>query len=130
MRELVKKHEFEVPQSLVQSQFEFLQRQYEQDSRGVPPSEEQKKQMQTLSVDQVRASLILQKIAQAQSIHVVPTDLEHEYAMVAQRINMPIEEVQKMYQGNEQALRNLKHRIKEERTVDYLLGQIQVSESK
>ena len=43
---------------------------------------------------------------------------------------MPIDQVHKLYENDDNAVRQLRYRIKEDRAVDYVLGQVKITDSK
>lgn len=138
LRELCDLHKFEVPAGLVRSQVEYLMRENMEylKRQGFTEKmirdylEKNQGQLQGRAEEQVRTSLILDKIAQDQNIKVEDKDLDHEYAQMAARLNLPPEQVRQIYGSDENALRQLRYRIKEERTIEYVLGQVKVTDAK
>lgn len=131
-------HNFEVPGSLVQSQVEYLVRENTEYLKRQGFTEkmvrdylgQNKDQLVKRAEEQVRVSLILDKVAQDQNIQVETKDLEHEYAKVAERINMPAAQVAQLYSNDDNALRQLRYRLKEDRAIDFVLSQVKITEAK
>ena len=46
---------------------------------------------------------------------------------LSERLNLPAEQVRQLYEKDENALRQLRYRMKEDRTIEYVLGQVKVS---
>jgi len=135
---LVRSHEFEVPASLIRSQLEYLvkenieylRRQGFTEKMTREYLDKNRDELSKRAEDQVRASLILDRVAQDQNIRVESADLDHEYTKTAERLNMTLDQVRGLYQNDENALRQLRFRLKEERTVDYVLGQVKITDAK
>ncbi|MGE4233858.1 MAG: trigger factor [Bacteriovoracia bacterium] len=131
LKELIAKNPFEVPNALIDSQYEYLVKEnsYMLQREGVDlnnlPKELQER-FKSLAEDQVRASLILNQIGSEQEIKVEPADFEFEYKKMAEKMNLPIEQVQSFYDGDEEGKKQLRHRIKETRTIDWLLSKVKV----
>lgn len=138
LSELVKTHKFEVPAGLVRSQVEYLMRENTEylkrqgftDKMVRDYLEQNKGQLETRAEEQVRTSLILDKIASDQKIAVESKDLDHEFSKMSERLNLPSEQVRGLYEKDENALRQLRYRIKEDRTIEYVLAQVKVTAAK
>lgn len=131
-------HKFEIPVGLIRSQSEYLMRENGEYLKRQGFTEKMIREYFEKNVgelnkraeEQVRTSLILDKVAQDQSIKVEDKDLELEYSKVAQRVGMPVDQVHKIYENDDNALRQLRYRIKEERAIEYVLGQVKITEGK
>lgn len=138
MKALVEAHEFEVPKSLVTSQLEYLvkenvtylKRQGFTDKMSKDYLDSNREGLTKRAEEQVRASLILDKIATDQAVKVEQADLDHEYSKMSERLKIPAEQVRGLYENDENARRQLRYRIKEERAVEYCLGQVKVADAK
>ena len=138
MKALVEAHEFEVPKSLVTSQLEYLvkenvtylKRQGFTDKMSKDYLDSNREGLTKRAEEQVRASLILDKIAQDQDVKVEQADLDLEYSKMADRLKIPVEQVRGLYENDENARRQLRYRIKEERAVEYCLSQVKVADAK
>lgn len=136
LRSLCEKHKFEVPAGLTSSQLEYLMKENAEylKRQGFTEKmireyfEKNLAEMQKRAEDQVRASLVLDKIAEQQQIKVNKEDLDHEYSKISSRINLKPEQVKQMYSQDENAVRQLRFRIKEERTIEYVLGQVKIAD--
>lgn len=138
LRVLVEHHEFEVPKALVRQQIEYLVKENADYlmKNGFTEKmvrdylEKNRQQLEKRAEEQVRASLLLDRIAEDQSIKVEGADLEHEFTKVSQRVNIPTEQVKQLYEKDQSALRQLRFKIKEERTIEYILGQVKTVDEK
>jgi trigger factor len=135
MKELIGLHKFEVPSGMVASQLEYLMRDNAQflKSRGFTEKmtrdyfEKNKDALAKRAEEQVRLALILDRISETQGIKVERADLDHEYTKVSGRLNLPLDQVKALYERDESALRQLRHRLKEDKAIDYVLGQVKIS---
>lgn len=135
---LLKAHDFEVPSGLVASQLEYLVRENTDylKRQGFTEKmirdylEKNQEQLSGRAGEQVKASLILDKIAEEQKIRADEKDLDLEYTKIAGRINLQLDQVRGLYEKDENAIRQLRFRIKEEKVMDYILGQVKVTEEK
>lgn len=134
VQELIKANPFEVPSHFISTQLEFLIKENMEflKQRGFTQKmieEYVRKNIDSLKLkaeDQVRVSLIFDRIAQDNSIKVDADDLEREYAKISEREQLPVEKV-KEYLNNEDSMRQLRFRIKEDRTVEYILSQVKMT---
>jgi trigger factor len=131
--ELVKANPFEVPKHFVHTQLDFLVRENQQflKERGFTPKmieeylSKSATSLEAKAEDQVRVSLIFDRIAQDADIKVEAADLDREFARISEKEGVPVDKV-KEYLSNEDSLRQLRFKIKEERTVDYILSQVKI----
>lgn len=133
VQELIKANPFAVPSHFVTTQLEFLVKENMEflKQRGFTQKMIEEyvtknvESLKTKAEEQVRVSLIFDRIAQDNEIKVEAADLDREYAKISEREQLPVEKV-KEYLNNEDSLRQLRFRIKEDRTVDYILSQVKM----
>lgn len=138
LSELCNLHKFDVPSGLVRSQVEYLMRENAEylKRQGFTEKmvreyfEKNMEQLNKRAEEQVRTSLILDKIATDQNIKVEGKDLDVEYAKVAERVNMPVDQVRGLYEKDENALRQLRYRMKEDRTIEHVLSHVKITNAK
>lgn len=134
LKEVASLHPFEVPQAMTDSQLEyllrenamFLKRQGFTEKMIRDYIEKNQESLRAKAQEQVRVSLILDRISEEQGIRVEPADLDYEFDQMATRVNAPVEEVRKIYESDPQALRQLKFRLKETRAIEHILGQVKI----
>ncbi|MEW6057151.1 MAG: trigger factor [Bdellovibrionota bacterium] len=135
---LIKQNAFEVPQGVVQSQIEYLMRENASylKQNGFTEKmirdyfEKNLESLRSRAEDQVRASLVLDRIADEQDLKPEEKDLELEYQKMAERVNLKPEQVKELYERDENAMRQLRFRIKEDRAIEYLLSQVKIRDAK
>jgi trigger factor len=132
--QLIEKNPFDVPATLIEGQTRALAQEWGQELKrqGLPDEaiqqaimgeiENLKKRAET----QVRASLILEAIAKKETIEVRPEDLEDEYKTMAASMKVEEGKVREFYQKNQGRRDDLEFRMRQERTVKFLLDKAKI----
>lgn len=132
---LREKHSFSIPQSLIDRQVENLMARAElrlarQGMKLDSDSAETQKLRESLrpsAEKEVRGSLILEKVAEAEKIAVSDGELEQKLEQLAAQMNQRVEAVKSFYQKKDR-LGDLRAMMLEEKTLDFLLSQANVKE--
>ena len=126
--ELVKRTEFSVPESLVEHQIDVrLERGLRAlAAQGMRTEDMRKMDFPRLRAGQrdaalreVKTSLMLERIADAEKIEVTEDELNHEIEAVALQARQPVEAVRARLTG-EGALDRIRTRLRNEKTLDFL----------
>ena len=126
--ELVKQHEFEVPESLVEHQIDLrLERGLRAlAAQGMRPEDMKRMDFARLragqreaAVQEVKASLLLDRIAQAENIEVSDQEIEQEIAALAEQTKQPAEAVRARL-TREGALDRIRNRLRHDKALDFL----------
>jgi trigger factor len=129
--ELVKRNEFEVPEALVERQIDL---QLERGLRalaaqGMKAEDLKKMDMQRLragqrerALDEVKASLLLEKVAEEEKIEVSDKEIDHEVETLAKQSNQSEAEIRSRL-TRDGALDRIRARIRAEKTLDFLYQQ-------
>jgi trigger factor len=129
--ELVKRNEFEIPESLVEYQIDLrLDRGLRAlAAQGLKPEDMKKMDMNRLragqrdqAVQEVRASLLLEKIAEEEKIEVSDAEIDREVEALAQQSKQTPEAIRTRL-TRDGALDRIRHRIRNEKTLDFLYHQ-------
>jgi trigger factor len=129
--ELVQRNEFELPDSLVEYQIDLrLERGLRAlAAQGLKPEDMKKMDMNRLragqreqAVQEVRASLLLEKIAEEEKIEVSDAEIEREIEALAQQSKQTPEAIRTRL-TRDGALDRIRHRIRNEKTLDFLYHQ-------
>ena len=129
--ELVAKNPIEVPQTLVEKQIDIrLERGFRAlAAQGM--SMEQLKQFnmsqlriaqQNAALREVKASVLLDKLADQEKIEISEADLQKEFEIAAAQMQIPIEEVRRRLTEN-QGIERMKDRLRNEKALDLLYQQ-------
>jgi trigger factor len=131
---LLEAHEFEVPQSLVDEQTNFrlegVARQMM--GRGIDPRrpelnwEAAREEMKVQAERDVRASMLLEKIAEAENITVSDEEVEAEIQSIATASQQPIEQVRAALTKNG-GERSIAHRLRNRKALDLLIENAHVT---
>ena len=130
--ELANKHSFEVPQGMVDFEFESIWQQREQ--QGPDPEEkgttedEIKKEYRDIAERRVRLGLLLAEIGRKQEIDVTQDELRGAVIQRAREFPGQEREVFEFYMKNNDALNSLRAPLFEDKVVDYVFELINVTE--
>ncbi|MBT4489578.1 MAG: trigger factor [Rhodospirillaceae bacterium] len=135
---LAEGHDFEVPPSLVDGEFEQIWTQVEQDLQRQEKTiadldkseDEAKAEYRDIAVRRVRLGLLLSKVGQDNNLTVNQDEVNR--AMAEQAQNFPGQEQQifEFYQSNPEMRAQLEAPIMEDKVVDFIIEMAQVSDSK
>ena len=132
---LREKHPFAIPQSMIERQVEnimartelqFARQGIKLDSANVD-SQKLRESVRPSAEKEVRGSLILEKVAEAEKIAVSDAELEQKLEQLAAQMNQRVEAVKSFYQKKDR-LGDLRAMMLEEKTLDFLLSQANVKE--
>ncbi len=131
VEELIARHEFPIPEALVEHQIDIR---LDRGLRALAAQGMSTEQMRNMDFDRlraaqreqaakdVRASLIIEKIADAEKIDGTEEEVEHEVENLAQQSKQTVEAVRKRL-TDDGALDRIRDRIRSEKTVDFLYEQ-------
>ncbi|RQW83873.1 MAG: trigger factor [Geobacter sp.] len=136
VKALIEKHEFEVPEAMVEKQLNVLIENMKSNLAGQNMSFEQlgtseekiREQSRSVAVNQVKGSLLLAAIAEKEEIAVEDAEIEEKIRDIAARANKDFEIVFGIYQSNPYAKDTLIMQMREDKVIDFLLSQATVSE--
>jgi trigger factor len=136
MRKLIDAHKFEVPESLVEQQtlhrLETVARQMA--SRGIDPRSQEldweraREELRGQSEDDVRATMLLEKIADDESIAVSDEEIEAEIEAFATASRQPKEQVRAALtkDGGE---RSIAHRLRNRKALELLIENARITDT-
>jgi trigger factor len=135
MRKLIDAHQFEVPQSLIAQQtkhrLEGVARQMM--SRGIDPRSEElnwegaREELTVQAEDDVRATMLLEKVAEAENITVSDDEVETEIHSIAIASQQPLEKVRAALtkDGGE---RSIAHRLRNRKALELLIENASITD--
>ncbi|MCZ4281993.1 trigger factor [Kiloniella laminariae] len=133
---LAESHDFGVPESMVESEFEGIWRQIESDKDqgkldeedAAKSDDELKAEYQAIAVRRVRLGLLLSEVGTKNQIEVTQDELNS--ALLQEARNYPGQEqaVFEFYQKNPQAIANLRAPVFEDKVVNYIVDLAKVTE--
>lgn len=135
MRQLLAGHEFEVPKSFVDQQTNFRMESVvrEMIGRGIDPRSQElnwesaRDELKEQAVADVRGSMLLERIAEAEQIEVTDEEITAEIEALAQASRQPVEQVRATLtkEGGE---RSIAHRLRNRKALDLLIQNAKVTD--
>ncbi len=142
---LYEAHEFEVPSSLVENEFEAIWRQFEEHRKNAAAGEgkdaealnekeekktdeEHKAEFQEIAERRVRLGLLLAEVGRLNNIQVSQEDINRAVSAEARRYPGQEKAVMDYYKNSPEAMQALTGPIYEEKVVDFMIELAKVSE--
>ncbi|PIR17705.1 MAG: trigger factor [Deltaproteobacteria bacterium CG11_big_fil_rev_8_21_14_0_20_49_13] len=137
MEELVKKHKFEVPESVavqeLKDMFDGFVRQLQAQGKKFEETgmkvEQFVEQYKPVAEGRVKGYYILDAIAKAEKIEVLESDIEERLKTTATNVNQPLEKVKEYYETNN-LLGGLKFQILNDKTLDFVITKAKIETKK
>ena len=135
---LAKNHDFDLPPTLVESEFEQIWNQVEEDLKRQDKTiedldkqeDEAKAEYRDIAVRRVRLGLLLSKVGQENNLTVTQDEVNRAMAEHAQNFPGQEQKLFELYQSNPEMRSQLEAPIMEDKVVDFILEMAQVNESK
>src|SRR6266542_4748284 len=135
MGKLLETHQFEVPESLVENQVNYLLESVMRDmiGKGIDPRSQElnweraRDELKVQAEKDVRGSILLERIAEEEQISISDEEVESEIEAIAQASRQPKEQVRGVLtkQGGERSIAN---RLRNRKALDLLLENARVTE--
>ncbi len=120
-------HDFEVPPSMVEAEFDAIWRQVEAEEEA--PSDEDRAEYRRIAERRVRLGLLLSEIGQANGVQISQAEMNRLIGQEAAKYDRKEQpQVVKYFQENAMAAAQLRAPLYEDKVVDFLLGQAEVTE--
>ena len=135
---LAKNHDFDLPPTLVESEFEQIWNQVEEDLKRQDKTiedldkqeDEAKAEYRDIAARRVRLGLLLSKVGQENNLTVTQDEVNRAMAEHAQNFPGQEQKIFELYQSNPEMRAQLEAPIMEDKVVDFILEMAQVNESK
>ena len=136
MKQLLNAHKFELPESLVnqQTQHRYRQLAHQMSQQGIDPNhpeinwESAREELQTQAEADLRATMLLEKIAEAENITVSDEEVEAEIEAIATASRQPVEQVRAALTKNG-GERSIAHRLRTRKALDLLVENARVTDA-
>jgi len=141
---LAERHEFAVPQGMVEIEFAAIWRQYEQErdrqksaqpAEPTPAADEEPVDEEALKVEyrgiaerRVRLGLLLAEVGRAHNITVTPEEINRAMSEQARRFPGQERRVLEYYRNNPEAIDQIRAPMFEDKVIDFILERAQVNE--
>lgn len=128
------KHQFEIPPAMLDAEYDLILRQIEQERQMNPKyeekgvSDEEKEELRMIAERRVRLGLVLSEFGSANKVTI--TDQELQRAVIAEAQKFPGQEkmVFEFYKKNPQAIESLRAPIYEDKVVEMIFAQADITE--
>ena len=134
LEKLIESNEFDAPKGLVDQQLKALLQELSfqammrgEDPRQISYTESQMTDLRTRATFAAKSSLIIDSIATAENVEVNEADIEAKYSELAEMRNEPVEAIRGHFQKDD-ALADLKARLKEEKTLGIIMEAANLTE--
>jgi trigger factor len=135
MKKLLEAHQFEVPESLVEQQTSHRMETVVRDMirRGIDPRAQQldwqgaREELKVQAVDDVRATMLLDQIVEAEKIDVTDEEIDAEMEAISTASRQPIEQVRAVL-TKDGGDRSIAHRLRNRKALDLLIENAQVTD--
>jgi trigger factor len=134
---LREKHPFAIPKSLIERQVQHIMTRTELqmarqglklDSAGID-TQKIRESLTPTAENEVRGSLILEKVAEAEKLSVSEDEVEQRLQRLATQLNQRVEAVKNYYEKKDR-LEDLRALMLEEKTLDFLLSKAKIIEGR
>ena len=135
MDQLVARHDFEVPRSLVQREAEILTARAEQRRRQMgggsspPDSEKERREYEPLAKARAKGWILLEAIAKKEKIEVHEEEVQQAMERMAKEMRMTAAQLKQLLLKREGSIEPFKESLLEEKVLDFLLSKAVVEES-
>ena len=133
-------HDFEVPDKLLEREFETIWDQFKEQRKkakesGTPfeedeTDEEHKKEFRSIAERRIRLGLLMSEVGRANNVQITQEDLNRQLMAEASRHPGHEQEVMEQYKNNPKAMESLSAPIYEEKVVDFILEQATITDKK
>ncbi|HWR89236.1 MAG TPA: trigger factor [Dissulfurispiraceae bacterium] len=119
---LLGKHDLEVPEGVLNARIEGIIAEMRAKSNDERPDEALREEIRPDMEKSMKASIILELIAEREGIKVTDDDMKMEILTLSQAYYMTPENIMKYYMARDGSLEGLKRTLLERKTLDLLLG--------
>ncbi len=135
---LDKAYKFDVPQKLVDMEYDSIVKQYEIAKKNNQLDEDEKKKKESdllkeykeIAVRRVKLGLLLAEVGKNANVEVKQDDINKAIAEEAQRYPMQAKAIFDFYLKNKEAIERLRTQVYEEKVIDYVLSKVETKEKK
>lgn len=128
---LDEKHQFEIPATMLDAEYDLILRQIEQERKsqgGEDVDEDEKAELKEIAARRVRLGLVLSEFGNANKITVADQELQRAIISEAQKYPGQEKMVFEFYKKNPQAIESLRAPLYEEKVVDLIFSQAEITE--
>ena len=135
---LDKAYNFEVPNKLVDMEYDSIVKQYEAAKKNNQLDEDEKKKKEAdllkeykdIAVRRVKLGLLLAEVGNQEKVEVKQEDINKAIMTEAQRYPMQAKAIFDFYLKNKDAIERLRTQVYEEKVIDFVLSKVETTEKK
>jgi trigger factor len=128
---LVDSHTFDVPESLIDAELQHLITNERQSEQGAVADEkadaERAEKLRPKAMRNVKATIILDEIAESEKIAVSETEVKDRISLIAKQLQATPDAVVNLFMTRDGSLDNLRHNIREEKVLEFLLSKAEIT---
>ena len=137
LNELSAAHDFEIPEKLLDREFDTIWKQFEEQRKKDKDAgqgseektdDEQKKDFREIAERRVRLGLLLSEVGRANNVQISQEDVNSQLMAEARRHPGREKEVMEHYKNNPEAMEELSAPLYEEKVVNFILEQASITE--
>jgi trigger factor len=134
--QLADAHDFEVPDKLLEQEFEAIWKQYDEQRKSADaddqdkPEEEQKQEFRDIAERRVRLGLLLSEVGRVNNVQISQEDINRQLMAEARRHPGQEKEVMDHFKNTPGAMQELTAPVYEEKVVDFILELASITEKK
>ncbi len=125
LTELIKRHDFVVPESMVQGEISSLIEKTKEDAmktgQEVKSDEDYKSEFESIANENVKSVMLLETIGKKEKVEVNDDDVKKAMEEIASRNNLKIEELMRLYSAREGSLDAMRSRLFADKVLDFIL---------
>jgi trigger factor len=127
-------HDFDIPQGMVDAEFDLIVKQVEQERKMNPKADqgdmtdEDKEELKAIAERRVRLGLVFSEVGTASKVTITDQDIQRAVIDEARRYPGQEKMVFEFYQKNPKAIDALKAPLFEDKVVDYIFTQAKITE--
>ncbi|MBL7048230.1 MAG: trigger factor [Nitrospira sp.] len=131
INELIKRHDFPVPESMVSGEMEAILEKVRQDAERTGQSfgseAELRQEHEKTAIDNVKSVMLLEAIGKQEKVEVTEDEVKNAMQEIAERNNLKPEEVMKLYAVREGSMDALKSRLFADKVLDLIVEKSTIS---
>jgi trigger factor len=128
---LVDSHAFDVPESLIDAELQHLITNERQSEQGAVADEkadaERAEKLRPKAMRNVKATIILDEIAESEKIAVSEAEVKDRISLIAKQLQATPDAVVNLFMTRDGSLDNLRHNIREEKVLEFLLSKAEIT---
>ena len=121
-------HDFEMPQGMIDIEYEAISKQMEREKNGEKLSDQEKEDLKTIAERRVRLGLVLAEIGRQNNVEVSNEELRRAIHAEARKYPGQETEVLEFYSKNPQVIESFRAPLYEEKVIDHILSKVNVTE--